>query len=208
MSRKNTLLIAAMVNFGLLAVLFFTATATREEKLPLDPSAFLVENQIPVLETNFAPPELVVPPAEQLALKQEKEIVHKLPEMEIKPKQEEPLKEKKTPLKEVIIKKGDSLDKIAKLYHVSIDQIIKTNELKTTVIRIGQMLKIPSPQKNQSAPHQESKAKQEYYVVKPGDNPWTIAMKHHMKTEDLLRLNGLNKKTAKKLRPGDRLKIR
>lgn len=203
MSRKNTLLIAAMVNFGLLAILFFTATVTREEKLPVDPSAFLVENQIPVLETNLSLPEIIEKPV----VKQEEEIVHKLPEPEIKPQKEEPLQEKKALLKEVIIKKGDSLDKIAKLHRVSIDEIIKTNGLKTTVIRIGQILKIPLPQKHTES-QKERKEKQEYYVVKPGDNPWTIAMKHHMKTEDLLRLNGLDKKTAKKLRPGDKLKIR
>ena len=46
-----------------------------------------------------------------------------------------------------------------------------------------------------------------FYIVKPGDNPWTISMKHRMKVEDLLRLNNLDDKKAKRLRPGDKLRI-
>jgi len=48
----------------------------------------------------------------------------------------------------------------------------------------------------------------DYYTVKVGDNPWTIAMKHHMKVEELLRINSLNEEKARKLKPGDRLRIR
>ncbi len=48
----------------------------------------------------------------------------------------------------------------------------------------------------------------EYYTVKVGDNPWSIAMKHHMKVEELLKLNGLNEENARKLKPGNRLRIR
>ena len=48
----------------------------------------------------------------------------------------------------------------------------------------------------------------EYYTMKVGDNPWAIAMKHHMKVEELLRLNGLNEERARKLKPGDRLRTR
>ncbi|HSX13751.1 MAG TPA: LysM domain-containing protein [Chlamydiales bacterium] len=48
----------------------------------------------------------------------------------------------------------------------------------------------------------------EYYIVKVGDNPWGIAMKHHMKLEELLKLNQLNEEKARKLKPGDRLRTR
>ncbi|HEY4254932.1 MAG TPA: LysM domain-containing protein, partial [Chlamydiales bacterium] len=48
----------------------------------------------------------------------------------------------------------------------------------------------------------------DYYIVKVGDNPWTIAMKHHLKVEELLKLNGLNEQRARKLKPGDRLRIK
>jgi LysM repeat protein len=48
----------------------------------------------------------------------------------------------------------------------------------------------------------------DYYTVKVGDNPWMIAMKHHLKLEELLKLNGLNEEKARKLKPGDRLRIK
>jgi LysM repeat protein len=60
----------------------------------------------------------------------------------------------------------------------------------------------PAPVAKQPAPSQD------YYTVKVGDNPWTIAMKHHMKLEELLRMNSLNEEKARKLKPGDRLRIR
>jgi LysM repeat protein len=44
--------------------------------------------------------------------------------------------------------------------------------------------------------------------MKVGENPWAIAIRHHMKLDELLRLNGLNEEKARKLKPGDRLRIR
>jgi LysM repeat protein len=71
------------------------------------------------------------------------------------------------------------------------------------------------PQKSQVAAKMKSppapapiETQAEYYTMKVGDNPWSIAMKHHIKVDELLKMNGLNEKTARKLKPGDRLKIR
>jgi LysM repeat protein len=113
-----------------------------------------------------------------------------------------------------IVKKGDSLDKIAKAHHTTVDEIIKLNQLPSSFLRVGQQLKVPAertlaaaPKPKPPAPAKEEGAA-EYYTVKVGDNPWTIAMKHHMKVEDLLRLNALNEEKARKLKPGDRLRTR
>lgn len=46
-----------------------------------------------------------------------------------------------------------------------------------------------------------------YYTVKNGDNPWTIAVKNHMKVDELLKLNHLDADKAKRLKPGDQLRI-
>ena len=62
--------------------------------------------------------------------------------------------------------------------------------------------------KNFEKPKTEKIETAKYYTVKPGDNPWTIAMKHHIKVDDLLKMNDLDNHKAKKLRPGDKLKIR
>lgn len=120
---------------------------------------------------------------------------------------------------EVKVKKGDSLEKIAKIHHTSVDEIIKINQLPSSFLRIGQVLRIPTEKTLTShsippkAPpvasaKKSTEAGPEYYTVKVGDNPWTIAMKHHMKVDELLQLNGLNEERARKLKPGDRLRIR
>lgn len=49
---------------------------------------------------------------------------------------------------------------------------------------------------------------QQYYIVKIGDNPWTIALKHHIKLKNLLELNGLDQNSARKIKPGDKLRVR
>ena len=41
------------------------------------------------------------------------------------------------------VKKGDSLRKIAREFGISYKKIMKVNELKSTAIRVGQILKIP-----------------------------------------------------------------
>jgi len=210
MSRKNTILVAVIINLSLLAALFFTATKQKEKTLPVDPTGFLVENEM--VETAIAQES-----EPQIETRNEPQIVHVLPEA-VEEKQNDPVKE--TPVKEekhfatnkklqeITVKKGDSLDKIAKLYGVSVDDIVDENELKTTIIRIGQSLKIPSVEKTATRKIKKAVVNGEYYTVKPGDNPWTIAMKHNIKVEDLLKMNNLNKEKAKKLRPGDKLRIR
>jgi LysM repeat protein len=112
---------------------------------------------------------------------------------------------------EVAVKKGDSLDKIAKAHHTTVDELIKLNHLPSSFLRIGQVLKVPSDKIWTAAPKPKptvETSSSEYYTIKVGDNPWTIAMKHHMKLEELLKLNSLNEEKARKLKPGDRLRIR
>ena len=111
--------------------------------------------------------------------------------------------------KEVKVKKGDALEKIARHHHVTVDELMKANQLTSTRLKIGQTLKIPS--KHAVASKAEPAAVEEsakFYVVKNGDNPWTIAVKNHMKVEDLLKLNNMNEAQAKRLKPGDKLRIK
>lgn len=120
---------------------------------------------------------------------------------------------------EVTVKKGESLEKIAKAHRTTVDQIIKINQLPSSFLKVGQQLKVPTESaaaaasqavQKQAAPERKANeaSSPEYYTVKVGDNPWTIAMKHHIKVEELLRLNGLNEEKARKLKPGDRLRTR
>ena len=87
------------------------------------------------------------------------------------------------------------------------------NNMKDSRLRIGQILylqentrkKNPVVNANQTPIKQSTEA---YYVVKNGDSPWTIAIKNHIKVADLLRLNSLTEAKAKKIKAGDKLRIR
>lgn len=89
---------------------------------------------------------------------------------------------------------------------------MKANKLTNTNLRIGQVLKIPNKAAKKSEPSSAvfspvSEEGAKYYIVKKGDNPWTIAVKNHLKTEDLLKLNNMTEDQARRLKPGDKLRI-
>lgn len=114
---------------------------------------------------------------------------------------------------EVKVKKGDFLDRIAKRNGSSVAAIMKCNHLTSTNLKIGQVLKIPrakgSMAKAASRVAPAASGDQGgYYIVKRGDNPWTIAAKNKIKVADLLRLNNLDQESARQLKAGDRLRIR
>jgi LysM repeat protein len=110
-------------------------------------------------------------------------------------------------LREVKVKKGDVLEKIARQNHVSVSDIMKVNKLSSSRLKIGQTLKIPSGGSKPSISTVSNDGAQ-YYTIKNGDNPWTIAVKHHMKVDELLKLNGMNEDKARRLKPGDRIRIK
>lgn len=62
--------------------------------------------------------------------------------------------------------------------------------------------------KQTAAKSNEKVSDDTFYVVQPGDNPWKIAKKFHISFDKLLELNNLNEKRARNLKVGERLKIR
>jgi peptidoglycan endopeptidase LytF len=120
---------------------------------------------------------------------------------------------------EIKVKKGDVLEKIARYHHTTVAEIMKANQLTSSNLYIGQILKIPnkaikktnsstiafSPQ-GSSASHATHEGVK-YYIVKKGDSPWTIAIKNRLKVEDLLKLNNMTEEQARRLKPGDQLRI-
>ncbi len=114
---------------------------------------------------------------------------------------------------EVKVKKGDVLEKIARQNHTTVSEIMKINHLTSTQLKIGQVLKISSKGESKSVVKTEEKTpldptSAKYYIVKAGDSPWTIAVKNHMKVEELLKLNNMNEEKARKLKPGDKIRTR
>lgn len=220
MNRKNTILIAILINAGLLVVLFIAAMTTHDEvalpastvaEVPLQLPKFeeqLIFNETPLvaLPDPVKPIEIPLPVAEE-------PLVHKLPpltpEIALAPQPvAAPAPAVTTPTSEVVVKKGDSLEKIAKANRVTVQELIAINQLTSTFLKVGQVLKIPVERTLAKPVQKQPELGPEYYTMKVGENPWAIAMKHHMKVDELLRLNGLNEERARKLKPGDRLRIR
>lgn len=178
-----------------------TATTSHAESVPgvelgTSDSAKAAPPNVPIVHS--LPPVVSISQQQQLAAQQ------------MPPKSLEALTPTLTNL-ETRVKKGDTLEKLAKAHHTTVDEIIKLNHLPSSFLRVGQVLKLPQEKPSEAKPTQVEKSVvtgPEYYTVKVGDNPWMIANKHHLKLEELLKLNGLNEEKARKLKPGDRLRIK
>ncbi len=97
-----------------------------------------------------------------------------------------------------VVKSGDSLWNIAKRYGTTTKQIQSLNNLQTTQLHIGQVLKIPG-YKNEKIEVGNLKV----YQVKHGDSPFDIALLHNMPLERFLRINLLTPNS--KIYPGQKL---
>jgi LysM repeat protein len=210
MQKKDIIIISSFVNAGLLIILLISALTNKESYLVASSAkiagSILEKNEEGM--SNFEDLKLDKVKEVKKEIKEqvfkEEEIIHKLPEVpivEIKEKEKE-VRDRM----EVVVKKGDSLEKIAKKYNTTVSEITRINNLPNSFLRIGQVLFLEKKPKVKRVVR--VKNSKNFYIVKPGDNPWTISMKHRMKVEDLLRLNNLDDKKAKKLRPGDKLRIR
>ena len=98
-----------------------------------------------------------------------------------------------------IVKKGDSLAKIAKKFNVSVKELIKANNLKKPyIIRVGQKLVIPSKAgRSSSSSKSSSQSCQLKYKVKKGDTLINIAKKYHLWVKDIKKLNNLKSNTLR-----------
>lgn len=98
----------------------------------------------------------------------------------------------KVPAKENIIytvKSGDTLYAISKLYGVSVDDIKKQNNLTSNVLTLNQELIIPIVgivEEPKEEPTDYVK-----YIVKSGDNLYSIANKYSVTVDQIKSLNGL-----------------
>ncbi|MBS3904089.1 MAG: LysM peptidoglycan-binding domain-containing protein [Simkania sp.] len=241
MNRRDIIIIAVLINAGLLVVLFTSALKSdrneptlamqTEELLPSSHHAtsfapnqhvrgdevdqvlsqFAIEPVAPAEQTPLATPVLQPTQTESQTLQSIPSFLEEAQGFTARPTQSvaPTRQETATPtFKEIRVKKGDVLQKIARAHHTTVQEIMRSNKLSSTQLKIGQVLKIPNKGSSEMVSSGASSGEVRYYVVKNGDNPWTIAVKNQMKVEELLKLNGLNEEKARKLKAGDQLRIR
>lgn len=238
MNRKDTIIVAALINAGLLIVLFVSALKSSDgaEKISVQKeSAPLISNEVvAAVDSKRMIGDEVDMVLKQYAQKDPLE-TPALPITAVQPAPSfvddlqgiiQPVaipvaaavatsnKEEVPALIEIKVKKGDMLEKIARQHHTSVSEIMKINHLSSTQLKIGQVLKISSSSPKQPAVAQKAQVAlldstpSKFYTVKTGDSPWTIAVKNHMKVEELLKLNNISEDKARKLKPGDQIRIR
>lgn len=214
MTRKDTILVAVLINAALLATLFITARIydKHQEIDQLETAISFVTPPQQEYYPSIVHKDLHLPKEESIAVAPKTPFALSLNqeyiESELPGAHQVPLKEEKTLLafneeREIFIKKGDSLATIAKTYGTDVETLKKINKLEKDTLSIGQKLKIS---RNKEIVENDSEAN--YYILKTGDNPWKIAKQCGVKVEDIVRLNGLNEEKARNLKAGDRIRVR
>lgn len=92
-----------------------------------------------------------------------------------------------------VVRRGDSLYRIAHAFNTTVQRIKRENNLRSDVLRIGQKLVIQSGRPKGA----------KMYTVKRGDTPFEIARRYGMSLNLLLELNGLSLRS--KIYPGQKL---
>lgn len=234
MNRRDTIIVATLVNVVLVVVLFATAKQTDKKHmdsvLPMMPAKLVESVPITVsekkqekMEKNESP--VVVSPKKI----SKEELASSFVEEELKVKSSPPSPSKQAPQpisvetttstepkpqsdKEayttVIVKKGDFLERIARANHTTVSALMQLNDLSSTQLKIGQVIKVPVSDKQDDTKKAKIASADDYYTVQEGDSPWTIALRNGIRLEDLLKMNDLDEQKARRLRPGDQLRIK
>lgn len=225
-SKRDTIIIAVLMNTGLLALLFMTAMHFEDD--------IVMDNQeIAVVAENREPIPLII------ENKSANIVVSQTPTDEVDQALERYASSLATPSSigstadiktpagtkyvEIVVKKGDFLEKIARANGTTVEEIKRLNNLGKDTLVIGQVLKVAVPVlkteqtsvKNVAAQQtlktdatKSSGAEPVFYVIKSGDNPWKIARQFQVKYDDILLLNNLNEESARNLKPGDKIRIK
>lgn len=199
MTRRDTIMMAILVNGGLLAILFLLAV-----------------RPAPLNERQQEEVVAVVPFQEII-----KEVVYNDPKpqkLEVKENRLETEQDAKDLIEknliQIVVKRGDYLDKIARTNGTTVEEIKRINHLASAKISVGQQLLVPLSgsvveEKNEHFKEvTEAGPLAEYYTLESGDNPWKVAKKFHVRFDHLLSLNDLNEERARHLKPGDVLRVR
>lgn len=229
MSRRDVIILSVLINTGLLAILFVTAwqsdeTAKEPVITPLAPQvAASTAPEVIVAQNQEVIPEqkavLDSTSPIQEVLVSDENTVTATPKAESTSTAKAEKATSQPAYVEVTVKRGDYLGRIASANGVTVDAIMKANNLNSAQLQVGQVLKVPKSAKESkkdttatASAAKEAKAAAStddgYYTIQKGDNPWSIARKFQISHEDLLKWNQLNEEAARNLQAGQRLRVR
>lgn len=221
MSRRDTIIIAVLINASILAFLFVMAVNTDSDVIIEQPE--ITQTATKEYKEVYVQKEAPILPLTQINTSDEVDNMLKdlsmseLPQPVIIDDDYAPPEEvKKDPAKivEIIVKRGDVLSKIAQANNTTVNEIKKLNNLSSEKLTIGQVLQVPVGTKKVVVAEKpvpqilQPGEEPQYYVIKSGDNPWKIAKQFHVKFEDLLKLNELNEEKARNLKVGDKIRVK
>jgi len=126
------------------------------------------------------------------------------------------------PLREVVVRRGDTLSALALRHKTTIETLVELNGLKGTMLVAGQTLKLPGQAgdsmpagddpayletRRQFASLQQQLLPNDRFIhrVRSGESLWVIARRYGVTVGELQRMNGLGPRTL--IRPGQRLVI-
>lgn len=217
-SRRDTIILGVLVNLGLIAILFMTALRSDDEE-PI--------NEIALNETIAETPvstetlQLSAEPATPVdvvdtVLNQYSSVSTSDNSTDASETNTQATTTETAPIHgnttEITVKRGDSLDKIARANGTTADQLKKLNHLSTDKLSIGQVIKVPAGKpalkKTESPAKEIASGEAVYYTIKSGDSPWKIAKAQKVAYEDILKLNNLTEEKAKNLKIGDQIRIK
>lgn len=96
-----------------------------------------------------------------------------------------------------VVRAGDSLYSIAKRYGMTVDELMKLNNLTSTTLKVGQPLRLVF-QENNTIPIDSSCYGEGYsepvfvtYTVQSGDNLYSIAKRYGVTVDSIIQLNNL-----------------
>jgi peptidoglycan endopeptidase LytF len=251
MNRREIIVVVAIVNIALLSLLFVTAqrvdapltqsltvTPQAHETIQVTPSIAAVPaaaqpavvSDIPVDEVDSVLRDFAAavaashhkqPAASSLSLA----VTNITQQPSSEPSSSNSVRAKEESLlsyNEVVVKRGDFLERIARQQGSTIEAIKQANHLTSDHLKVGQILRIPAVAKADKVelpvvatapvdkPATLIATSEEYqmYRVKSGDSPWKIAKQFQVDVEYLLRLNNLDEDSARNLKPGDTIRVR
>ena len=92
-----------------------------------------------------------------------------------------------------IVQKGDTLYSIAKNNNISVDELVKINNLANSNLSIGQELYIPKLE--EKIDNNNLSEEYDFYTIKKGDSLWKIAREFDIPLPELIEINNLTNLT-------------